>query len=207
MYQLHRTGGQSRLYQSLPSFSGAIEEQCSGNDFTGTFTGTGPLWNLQLFSNQLVRVGGEGSESDVFALNSATYIARLQATQALLARLLLLLATIRLGTVLDTVAAHNDLRREIFRFVSNARFSLCRQPELLSSLRIPARSARWSLNSRRSTPGLADRELSSPVTLFRLAPSWNAQLTPPHSNSAGGFEQGAITRQAEESAVEAASRV
>jgi len=60
VYPLHAAGCESRLHQWLPSSSGVIAEWCPGNDFTGTFTGTCRLWNLQLLGEQPVGVGGGG---------------------------------------------------------------------------------------------------------------------------------------------------
>jgi hypothetical protein len=53
VYQLHRTGGQSRDDQWLPSITGVLIEFWPGFDFTGTFTGTALLW----FSKRLRSCG------------------------------------------------------------------------------------------------------------------------------------------------------
>ena len=60
MYQLHQTGCESRRRECLPGNTGVVAESLPGIDFTGTFTGTYLLWNLQLAAKMQLGVGGEG---------------------------------------------------------------------------------------------------------------------------------------------------
>jgi N12 class adenine-specific DNA methylase len=49
-----------QFIHKLPSNAGVVVESYPGIDFTGTFTGTCPLWLLQLVAKVQLEVGGEG---------------------------------------------------------------------------------------------------------------------------------------------------